>query len=133
MKNFIFSLLLALACVTGLSAAPEPPPPPDDEICMDLPVVSADGIEMNADFLPMQCAGMDIAIKSNSFPDPCFLAPLPRCLAPIPLEHLAEFNSNRQRSNNGSTLQKDPGNPVTITAIGAFSCGGLARLQSCKF
>ena len=134
MKTFILSVMLALACVTGLSAAPEPPPP-NDEICMDSPVIEAGVIQLNADFLPLPCASAQEVIKFNSFPDPCFVAfgsphLASTCLAPIPPEQSAEFNSNRQRiSNNGSTLQKDPGNPVTISTIGASSAGGLARLR----
>jgi len=126
MKNFIFSLLLALACVTGLSAAPEPPP--DD---------GSDAVSY--------CIADDIA-ECALIPAPVFALPSPSALLPY-VSEVAIFTpkapqgeeGNKSNStttaNNIKRLQGVTGDfDYKATTIDFHSsCGGLSRLQSCKF
>jgi len=125
MKNFIIACLLALACVTGLSASA---PPPDD---------GSDAVSY--------CVADDIA-ECALVPAPVFALPLPAA----PLPYVSEVailtpkapqggKSNKSNSattaNNTKRLQGVTGDfDYKATTIDFHSsCGGLSRLQGCKF
>jgi len=126
MKNFIIACMLALACVTGLSAAPAPPT--DD---------GSDAVSY--------CVA-DYVAECTLIPAPVFALPSPA--APLPyVSEVAIFTPKAPQGEEGNA------NKSTVTAnsirrlqgvTGDFdykattidfhsSCGGLSRLQSCKF
>jgi len=123
MKNFIIACLLALACVTGLSAST---PPPDD---------GSDAVSY--------CVADDVA-ECTLIPAPVFALPSPAATLPYvsaiftpkaPQGEEGNKSNSTTTANNIKRLQGVTGDfDYKATTIDFHSsCGGLSRLQGCKF
>lgn len=124
MKTFILSFLLALACVTGLSASAPPPDDGSDAVSYCIVDDVADCTQIN--FLPVFAAPLPLpcVLEVATIPGDC-------CLVCSNLEDFKTAHECTHRLQGNPTGNEDTKNYYsttgTATTYGTTSCGGLAR------